>query len=117
MNIHRFTRVFKTVLICALAVSGFSCDTPKRAKARSGWRPIFDGKTTEGWRVTAPGEFKLERGELVTHGGMGLLWDPAEKFGNCRSRGMFKPVAADDNSGVFIRIPEPPKDPWDAVNH
>ena len=67
--------------------------------------------------MTGPGELKLERGELVTHGGMGLLWYERQKFGDCRIRVMFKPVAADDNSGVFIRIPEPPKDPWDAVNH
>lgn len=67
--------------------------------------------------MVGPGEVKLERGEFVTHGGMGLLWYSREKFGDCRIRVLFKPTSAQDNSGVFIRIPEPPRDPWYAVNH
>ena len=67
--------------------------------------------------MAGPGELKLEDEELVTYGGMGLLWFTREKFGDCRIRVVFKPTMADDNSGVFIRIPEPPKDAWDGVNH
>ena len=67
--------------------------------------------------MVGPGELKLERGELVTHGGMGLLWYAREKFGDCRIRVLFKPTMANDNSGVFIRIPDAPTDPWYAVNH
>jgi hypothetical protein len=69
------------------------------------------------WRMIGPGELKLQDGELVTYGGMGLLWYTGEKLGNCRIRVVFKPTDADDNSGFFIRIPEPPSDPWYAVNH
>ena len=67
--------------------------------------------------MIGPGELKLENGELVTYGGMGLLWYTPEKLGNCRLRVVFKPTAPADDSGVFIRVPEPPKGPWDAVNH
>jgi hypothetical protein len=66
--------------------------------------------------MIGPGGFKLENGELVTDGGMGLFWYTREKFGDCRIRVVFQPTTARDNSGVFIRIPEPPKDPWDAVH-
>ena len=66
--------------------------------------------------MTGPGEVRLENGELVTYGGMGMLWYTKEKFGDCRIRIMFKPVISKANSGVFIRIPEPPRDPWFAVN-
>ena len=66
--------------------------------------------------MTGPGEFKLESGELVTYGGMGLFWYAREKFGDCRIRVVFQPTFAHDNSGVFIRVPAPPKDEWDAVH-
>ena len=42
--------------------------------------------------MTGPGEIKLEDGELVTYGGMGLLWYTGEKLGNCRIRVVFKPT-------------------------
>ena len=89
-----------------------SCRTAKP----EGWKPIFNGRSMEGWQMAGPGELKLEGGELVTHGGMGLLWYTREKLGDCRLRVVFKPTAADDNSGVFIRMPNPPKDAWDGVN-
>lgn len=105
------------VLSCALVSLICSCQhvSPSKAATQNGWRALFDGHTTNGWQMTGPGEFKLENGELVTYGGMGLLWFP-EKFGNCQIRVVFKLSASDDNSGVFIRIPEPPNDPWFAVN-
>jgi hypothetical protein len=81
-----------------------------------GWRPVFDGKGTVGWSMVGPGEVRLEQGEFVTYGGMGLLWYTKEKFANCRIRVVFKPTGGKDNSGVFIRIPEPPPDPWFAVH-
>jgi hypothetical protein len=104
------------VLSCAAAVSLTACKTATDAAARHGGRPLFNGKDTEGWQMTGPGEFKLENGELVTYGGMGLFWYTRERFGDCRLRVVFQPTGARDNSGVFIRIPNPPQDPWDAVH-
>ena len=66
--------------------------------------------------MVGPGEFKGEDGALVTHGGMGLLWFSREKFGDCQIRVRFKLSSPKDNSGIFIRIPEPPPDPWFAVH-
>jgi hypothetical protein len=40
--------------------------------ARPTWLELFDGRSTEGWRMSGPGSFTVERGALVTHGGMGL---------------------------------------------
>jgi len=97
-----------------------SCQT-EQAPARPGaggsdWRPIFDGRSTAGWQQVGPGELKLEAGELVTHGGMGLLVYTREKFSNCQIRVVFKLTGSNDNSGVFIRMPEVPRDAWEAVN-
>ncbi|MSU20010.1 MAG: DUF1080 domain-containing protein [Pedosphaera sp.] len=82
----------------------------------AGWRALFTGKNTDGWEMVGPGELKLENGELVTHGGMGLLWYSRERFRNYQVRVIFKLNAPDDNSGVFIRIPGRPQTPWDGVN-
>ncbi len=101
------------------AAGGVSCKHPSAATTASGapaWRALFDGQGTDGWEMVGPGELRLEHGELVTYGGMGMLWYSREKFGNCQVRVQFKLTAADDNSGVFIRIPEAPKTPMQAVN-
>ena len=115
MNFKLIKQLGTAIMFLALAFLLTACKTAPRGN--SAWRPIFDGRNTEGWKMTGPGELKFENGELVTYGGMGLLWYSPEKFGDCRIRVVFKLAAADDNSGVFIRIPEPPSDPWYAVNH
>jgi hypothetical protein len=107
---------FRLAALLVLACAMISCRTRPLVDETKGWKPIFNGKTTEGWQMTGPGELRLEKGELVTYGGMGLLWYSKEKLGDCRLRVIFKPTMSQDNSGVFIRIPEPPKDPWYAVN-
>jgi hypothetical protein len=63
-----------------------------------------------------PGGFTVEDGLLKPHGGMGLLWYTPEKIGNAVIRAVFKTVQDDSNSGVFIRIPEKPTEPWMPVN-
>ena len=106
-------------LIPAAWLIGVSCAhvTDNADNSRSSkWRALFDGKGTQGWEMVGPGELKLENGELVTHGGMGMLWYSKEKLGNCEIRVVFKLSHLDDNSGVFVRIPERPQTPWDAVN-
>lgn len=77
---------------------------------------LFDGSSKAGWEMTGPGELALENGELETHGGMGMLWYAREEFGNCQIKVVFTMTRDDDNSGVFIRIPGRPVDPWYAVN-
>jgi hypothetical protein len=82
------------------------------------FKPLFNGRDLEGWQHVGPGEFVIENGVLKTVGGMGLLWYTKEKFGNAVIRVVYK--APDDdgggNSGVFIRIPEEPTEPWMPVN-
>lgn len=81
------------------------------------WRALFDGHHTNGWQMTGAGYFKLLDGEMVSVGGMGLFWYAPEQFSNCQIRVVFQPTRAHDNSGVFIRVPAPPADPWYAVNN
>jgi hypothetical protein len=122
-SIHKISNdtAIKLFIVATLACfTGVSCKhaapSSSAGSVAANWRPLFDGRGTAGWEMTGPGELKLENGELVTYGGMGLLWFSREKFGDCQIRVVFKLSAKDDNSGVFIRIPEPPQTPWDGVN-
>src|ERR1041384_613989 len=116
MNYKCFHRAGMSMLLGGLACTFTSCRMMGDASTRGGWRALFNGKSTDGWEMAGPGEFKLENGQLVTYGGSGLLWYTREKFGDCRIRVMFQPTGSHDNSGVFIRMPEPPRDPSDASN-
>lgn len=114
MNSKICRRIALVSLLLGLTFTTTSCKTG--VSGGGGWRPIFNARETNGWQMTGPGAFQLRYGELVTDGGMGLFWYTKEKFGNCRIRIVFKPTTSQDNSGVFIRIPEPPADPWFAVH-
>jgi hypothetical protein len=81
------------------------------------WRPLFNGKDVTDWKHVGPGAFTIENGMLKTEGGMGLLWYTHEKFGNNTIRVVFKTTTPTDNSGVYIRLPEEPKDPWYGVHN
>ncbi len=81
------------------------------------FRPLFNGKDKSGWVMTGPGEFVVEDGMLKTTGGMGLLYYSKEKLGNCVLRVVFKTASDRANSGVIIRLPEPPPDPWYGVHN
>jgi len=89
----------------------FTVFTAARAAEPTGARQLFNGKDLAGWEHIGPGRFVLEDGLLKTEGGMGLLWYTKEKFGDCILRVVYKTSRAGDNSGVYIRIAEKPKDP------
>jgi hypothetical protein len=65
------------------------------------WKQLFDGKDLDGWKHVGPGYMTVENGLIRGHGGMGLVY---------RMRDF------NDNSGVFVRIPEAPTEPWMPVN-
>lgn len=84
---------------------------------KSEWEPLFNGKDLTGWKHVGEGTFTIENGLLKTEGGMGLLWFEGRKFDHAVIRVVYKPDAATGgNSGVFIRIPEKPTEPWMPVN-
>jgi hypothetical protein len=62
------------------------------------------------------GDFVVEKGMLKTEGGMGLLWYTQRKLGHAVLRVVFQLTHDQDDSGVFIRIPEKPNEPWMPVN-
>jgi Domain of Unknown Function (DUF1080) len=102
-------------LIAFMIIAG--CAT-MNASADNAWQPLFNGKDLTGWNQIGPGKFAIENGVLKTEGGMGLLWYTREKFQDATLRVVYRAPNPKDggNSGVFIRIPEKPADPWDAVH-
>lgn len=81
------------------------------------WKPLFNGKDLTGWTMVGPGRFVVEDGMLKTEGGMGLLVYDRAKVGNATLRVVFKTASRNANSGVYIRMPELPKDPWYGVHN
>jgi len=104
----RFSFAF---LACLAAMSS-------EAKDYGQWTPLFNGKNLDGWQHVGPGEFVVENGVLKTQGGMGLLWYTKEKLSNSVLRVVFRvpDPAKGGNSGIFIRIPTEPTEPWMPVN-
>jgi hypothetical protein len=75
-------------------------------------RDLFNGKDLTGWQHVGPGYMTVENGIIQTHGGMGLLYWKAQKFGNCIFHVEWRMQKENSNSGVFIRIPIEPKEEW-----
>ena len=79
-------------------------------------RPLFNGKDLEGWKQVGPGSFVVKDGMIKTEGGMGMLWYAREKIAHATVRVVFKLTSKESDSGVFIRIPEKPTEPWMPIN-
>lgn len=70
----------------------------------------------QGWHMAGPGAFVVEDGALKATGGMGLLWYEGAAFGDFQLDFEYAVEDASNNSGVFVRFPNPGDDPWIAVN-
>jgi hypothetical protein len=77
---------------------------------------LFNGKNLDGWKHVGPGALVVEDGMMKTEGGMGLLWYSREKVGPATLCVVFKLTGKESDSGVSIRIPEKPTEPWMPVN-
>lgn len=100
-------------LIAFLSLAAIASPPSKSGK----WIDLFNGKDMTGWRMAGKGNFTVEDGALVTHGGMGMLWYEGRKFGNFTLQVEWKVNNKCNNSGVFVRFPEKNDDPWYAVNN
>jgi Domain of Unknown Function (DUF1080) len=89
------------------------CDV---VSAQSAAKPLFNGRDLDGWEHVGPGSFIVKDGLLITEGGMGLLWYTRERIQKSVLNVMFKLNTKGSDSGVFIRIPERPTEPWMPVN-
>ena len=104
-------------ILAALACTAlFGADAPP---VETGFVPLYakGDPLAQGWKMVGPGSVKEESdGVLVTEGGMGLLWYAKAPFRDYTLRVDYKLTNPGDNSGVFVRFPKEPTNPWDAVH-
>lgn len=84
--------------------------------AQQSSRALFNGRNLDGWIHVGSGSMVVEDSMMKTEGEMGLLWYAPEKVGHATVRVVFKLTGKESDSGVFIRIPEKPTEPWMPVN-
>ena len=80
---------------------------------------LFDGKTLDGWKMAGTGNFLIIESEkaLLSYGGMGLLWYYKKQFKDFILTLEWKVSNINDNSGVFVRFPNPCNDPNIAIEY
>jgi hypothetical protein len=99
-------------VIAALVLATLATQTPSTpaAEPASGWRPLFDGKTTAGWRgfrqKQMPDGWTVTDGALTRGGKAGDIVS-IEQFGDFELTWEWK-IAAGANSGLFYRVVEMP---------
>src|SRR5262249_10449544 len=65
----------------------------------------------DGWKMAGSGGFIELGGNIIeTVGGIGLLWFTRQQFQNFILRADWRASVLDDNSGIFIRFPDPGND-------
>jgi len=115
--LHRLVPAVVLVLLCSCADRGPENGDAQRPEAVQGESVIlFDGTTLTGWSQAGPGGFRLVDNVMQSQGGMGLLWYSERTFGDFVLELDWRVTAGTDNSGVFLRFPDPGDDPWVAVN-
>lgn len=109
----------KRWVACAVLLAVFETGAAlaRAAAADSGgeWKQLFDGKDLKGWKHVGAGGMTVEGGMIKAQGaksGLGLLYWTGGKLGNCVIHVVYRMQHTNDNSGVFIRIPLEPKEPW-----
>lgn len=88
-----------TVLVGLLVAAAGARPT---ASDETGFRPLFDGKTLEGWKASEkPENWKVEDGTIVGRGGRSHLFYVAEEFQDFvfRAEVLTQPKT---NSGIFF---------------
>ena len=77
---------------------------------------LLQGGDMTGWRQVGTGRFVAQPdGSVATEGGMGLLYYAERPFRDFVLELDFRAESTGANSGVFVRFPEIPDDPDDAV--
>ena len=119
MNTHGVSRISWLLIVLALPALVVGCAGQKEVATedRAGdWISLFEGESLEGWTHVGPGGFALQAdGSMKSRGGMGLLYYDERSFRDFVLELDYKTSSDTANSGIFLRFPERPTDPGDAV--
>ena len=110
-------RAFLYLSLTISVLVGFMTCKSSGGQEASQWRQLFNGKDLTGWKHAGPGFMSVENGLIRGNGGMGILYWPGEKFGNCVIKVVWKMRDENSNSGIFIRMPIEPREEWMPVHY
>ncbi|NUK07341.1 DUF1080 domain-containing protein [Streptomyces lunaelactis] len=81
----------------------------RRFQAPDGHQVLFDGTDLSSWRMAGAGRFLIVDGALQAAPGndLGLLWCVRPTPADFSLRLQYRLTRPDDNSGVFVRFPDP----------
>ncbi|MEV2272641.1 family 16 glycoside hydrolase [Nonomuraea africana] len=81
----------------------------RRFVATDNHEVLFDGTDMSAWRMTGAGRFQIVDGALqaVPGDGLGLLWCTRPTPTDFSLRLQYRATRPDDNSGVYVRFPDP----------
>jgi len=113
---NRLLRKLDKLLLYGLAICLFVVAIVNSLTAQQPSRALFNGKDLDGWQQVGPGSFVVKDGMMKTEGGMGMLLYAREQIAHSTVRVVFKLTSKESDSGVFIRIPEKPTEPWMPIN-
>lgn len=114
MILQRLSWLF---LVISIPLAIAACSGPKDA-AMDGedWVTLFDGSSLDDWTHVGPGGFSVEEnGTLKSEGGMGLLYYGRRSFTDYVLELEYKTSSDTANSGIFLRFPERPDEPGQAI--
>jgi hypothetical protein len=80
------------------------------ATAEAGFTPLFNGHGLKGWTMAGGGSFRVEDGTLESFNDsseLGLFWNHKPTPANYILRLEWRAFRPQDNSGVFVRFPDP----------
>jgi glucose/arabinose dehydrogenase len=101
----------------ALIVAASARAQGTAAAAASNGESLLDGRTLNGWTQVGPGRFVVESdGSIATEGGTGLIYYMPRTFRDFVLELEYRAESPGANSGIFVRVPEQPKTPQDAVS-
>ncbi|MBW8885480.1 MAG: DUF1080 domain-containing protein, partial [Planctomycetia bacterium] len=111
----------RAAVLMALTIAGIAraADAPPNtlteAEKAAGWKLLFDGKTTDGWRNyqkpdIAPG-WKVENGELVRGTEKAVDIVTTDKYGAFELSLEYN-ISPGGNSGLMYHVTEEGKQPW-----
>ena len=80
------------------------------ATAENGFTPLFNGHSLKGWTIAGSGGYHVVDGALESFNDtaeLGLLWSHVPTPANYTLRLEWRTFRPQDNSGVFLRFPDP----------
>jgi hypothetical protein len=101
----------KCRLVCSLVLAGVLSSAAFAAEPAGAWKPLFDGKTLQGWHPVGDGHWTVENGAIVGRANKEKLYGllvSDRTFKDFSLRFKFKVL--DGDSGFYIRtLIKPPE--------